>query len=55
MTDFLQWVKADITDYLTKTAITFIASDNELLNAAKTARLKSLNPQDYPDGDTLRA
>lgn len=38
----------------TKTAITFVASDNELLNAAKTARLKTLNPQEYPDGDTLR-
>lgn len=40
--------------HVVKTAITFVASDNELLQAAKNARLKTLNPNDYPDGNTLR-
>jgi len=38
---------------MVKTAITFIAADNELLQAATSARLKTVNPNDYPDDDTL--
>jgi hypothetical protein len=39
--------------YVVKTAITFVASDNELLHAAKIARLKTLDLNNYPDGDPL--
>jgi predicted nucleic acid-binding protein len=37
----------------TKAPITFVAADNELLKAAKKARLKTLNPNDYPDGKAV--
>lgn len=40
--------------HVVKTAVTFVAADNELLQAAKSARLKTVNPNDYPDSDTLR-
>lgn len=43
------WLK-----HATKTAITFVASDNELLEAARSARLKTINPNDFPEKNTIR-
>lgn len=40
--------------HATKTALTFVASDNELLLAAKSVRLKTVNPQNFPEKDTVQ-